>query len=215
MSHTTPATAIADLQGQLVDVSAEVANALSYLTDCRTAVAASSFATVMAAGTPESTAPVESDEYTRTRLAVDACDNGLMEALQHCPEFFTEPAVHEQVVDRLTNFTHDACLRLRRELTHDVLKSIDGFEQYTKQTKRSLRKCEEAIQNAADLTVDMKDSPKANDAHTLKLQEVKMRFDEDLTFIKRKMEELESFTSLTNSPRISSDGCVPIHMSTL
>ena len=51
MSHTTPATAIADIQGQLADASAEVANALSYLTDCRTAVAASSFATLVTYGT--------------------------------------------------------------------------------------------------------------------------------------------------------------------
>ena len=46
MSHTTPAIAITELQGQLADAKAEVASSLSYLTDCRTTVAASSFATV-------------------------------------------------------------------------------------------------------------------------------------------------------------------------
>ena len=45
MSHTTPAIAIAELQGQLADAKTEVADSLSYLTDCRTTVAASSFAT--------------------------------------------------------------------------------------------------------------------------------------------------------------------------
>ena len=47
MSHTTPAIAITELQGQLADAKTEVADSLSYLTDCRTTVAASSFATVM------------------------------------------------------------------------------------------------------------------------------------------------------------------------
>ena len=47
MSHTTPAIAIAELQGQLADAKTEVADSLSYLTDCRTTVAASSFATVL------------------------------------------------------------------------------------------------------------------------------------------------------------------------
>ena len=46
MSHTTPAIAITELQGQLADAKTEVADSLSYLTDCRTTVAASSFATV-------------------------------------------------------------------------------------------------------------------------------------------------------------------------
>ena len=45
MSHTTPAIAITELQGQLADAKAEVASSLSYPTDCRTAVAVSSFAT--------------------------------------------------------------------------------------------------------------------------------------------------------------------------
>ena len=101
MSHTTPATAIADIQGQLADASAEVANALLYLTDCRTAVAASSFATVMAAGVQESTAPVESDEYTRTLQAVELSENGLNDALQHCPEFTTKLDVRRQVVESI------------------------------------------------------------------------------------------------------------------
>ena len=114
MSHTTPAIAIAELQGQLADAKTEVASSLSYLTECRTAVAASSFATVMAAGVPESTAPIESDEYYRTLLSVENVDNGLIEALQHCPEFWTDNAVRHQVVDRIANFTHDACLKLRR-----------------------------------------------------------------------------------------------------
>ena len=47
MSHTTPAIAIAELQGQLADAKTEVADSLSYLTDCRTTVAASSFATLL------------------------------------------------------------------------------------------------------------------------------------------------------------------------
>ena len=86
MSHVQSTTALADLKAELAEAGKQVATSLADLTDCRTAIAAASFATVMAAGTPESTAPVESDEYTRTRRAVDACDNGLMEALQHCPE---------------------------------------------------------------------------------------------------------------------------------
>ena len=192
MSHTTPAIAIAELQGQLADAKTEVADSLSYLTDCRTTVAASSFATVMAAGVPESTAPVESDEYYRTLLSVENVDNGLIEAFQHCPEFWTDNAVRHQVVDRIANFTHDACLQLRRELTHDVLNAISGFESKIRKAEQAASECEVLIQKVQNSVSTMKNSTKASDVHNLKMLDIKKRFDEDLGFIKDKSDALST-----------------------
>ena len=118
---STTSTTIADLASHLRDAEAGLADCLTELTGCQSTLSASSFATVMAAGTSYSTAPSEQDMYSQPLERFRNGNHTMHELFDMIPGYRHDPATFHRVNDLVTTLVHTEAHYFRYALHTDVV----------------------------------------------------------------------------------------------
>ena len=186
-SSSKTAAAMADCLGK-------VCAALTDVASTGDAIKAASFATVMA-GNATSAPHVmhDHDLLYDIRQRIANGDHGLLELVSMIPGYFDQQAISVRVDEILTRFAHELAILDRRDISasldhHILTPARDNVSHAIS----SLKQAEIKAREVKDALSVLQSSSAVSDAANLRRVDNKTKFDTDMTFVVRKMKELQS-----------------------